>query len=75
MIPVISVGSLKTSGTSTLAMTLAGVAAAAEIPVIVIDAARDGDLAAVPVGAPAASPAKRPKRQSAASPGQEDLFG
>jgi len=46
MIPVISVGSLKTSGTSTLAMTLAGVAAAAEIPVIVIDAARDGDLAA-----------------------------
>ncbi|MEC7400158.1 MAG: exodeoxyribonuclease VII large subunit, partial [Pseudomonadota bacterium] len=36
---------------------------------------RDGDLAAVPVGAPAAPPAKRPKRQSAAAPGQEDLFG
>ncbi|MEC7819130.1 MAG: exodeoxyribonuclease VII large subunit [Pseudomonadota bacterium] len=36
---------------------------------------RDGDLAAVPAGAPAAPPAKRPKRQSAATQGQEDLFG
>lgn len=44
MTPVISVGSLKTAGSSTLALTLAGVAAAAEIPVVLIDAARDKDL-------------------------------
>jgi chromosome partitioning protein len=46
MIPVISIGSLKTSGTTTLALTLAGVAAAADIPVVLIDAARDQDLVA-----------------------------
>ena len=46
MIPVISIGSLKTSGTTTLAMTLASVAAAADIPVVLIDAARDKDLVA-----------------------------
>lgn len=45
MMPVISVGSLKTSGSSTLALSLAGVAAAADIPVVVIDGARDKDLA------------------------------
>ncbi|ORE97628.1 chromosome partitioning protein ParA [Aurantimonas sp. 22II-16-19i] len=45
MISVVSVGSLKTSGSSTVALTLASVAAAAEIPVLLIDAARDGDLA------------------------------
>ena len=44
MIPVISIGSLKTSGTTTLALTLAGVAAAADIPVVLIDASRDKDL-------------------------------
>ena len=44
MIPVISVGSLKTSGSTTLALTLAGVAAAADIPVVLIDAARDKDI-------------------------------
>ena len=46
MISVVSVGSLKTAGSSTVALTLASVAAAADIPVVVIDAARDGDLAA-----------------------------
>lgn len=46
MIPVISIGSLKTSGTTTLALTLAGVAAAADIPVVLIDCARDKDLVA-----------------------------
>jgi hypothetical protein len=45
MIPVLSIGSLKTSGSSTLALALAGVASAAEIPVVLIDAARDKDLA------------------------------
>lgn len=44
MIPVISIGSLKTSGTTTLALTLAGVAAAADIPVFLIDASRDRDI-------------------------------
>jgi hypothetical protein len=44
MLPVISIGTLKTSGTTTLALTLAGVAAAADIPVVLIDAARDHDL-------------------------------
>lgn len=44
MTPVISIGSLKTSGSTTLALTLAAVAAAAEIPVVLIDAARDKDL-------------------------------
>lgn len=44
MIPVLSIGSVKTSGTSTLALTLAGVAAAAGIPLVLIDAARDRDL-------------------------------
>ncbi len=44
MTPVLSVGSLKTAGSSTLALTLAGVAAAAEIPVVLIDGARDKDL-------------------------------
>lgn len=46
MLPIISIGSLKTSGTTTLALTLASVAAAAEIPVLLIDAARDKDLVA-----------------------------
>ena len=45
MTPVLSIGTLKTSGTSTLALTLAAVGAAADIPVVLIDAARDGDLA------------------------------
>ncbi|TFF19166.1 chromosome partitioning protein ParA [Jiella endophytica] len=45
MISVVSVGSLKTSGSSTMALTLASVAAAADIPVLLIDAARDGDIA------------------------------
>ena len=36
---------------------------------------RDGDLVAVPAGAPASPPARRPKRQSGTAPGQEDLFG
>ena len=44
MISVVSVGSLKTSGSSTLALTLASVAAAADIPVLLIDSARDGDI-------------------------------
>lgn len=44
MMPVLSIGSLKTSGSTTLALTLAGVAAAADIPVVLIDAARDKDL-------------------------------
>ncbi len=44
MTPVLSIGTLKTSGTSTLALTLAAVGAAADIPVVLIDAARDGDL-------------------------------
>ncbi|KQT45297.1 chromosome partitioning protein ParA [Aureimonas sp. Leaf454] len=44
MLPVISIGTLKTSGTTTLALTIAGVAAAADIPVVLIDAARDHDL-------------------------------
>lgn len=44
MIPVVSIGSLKTSGTTTLALTLAGVAAAADIPVFLIDASRDRDV-------------------------------
>lgn len=44
MIPVLSIGSLKTSGSSTLALTLASVANAADIPVVLIDAARDKDL-------------------------------
>ncbi|RFC66179.1 chromosome partitioning protein ParA [Fulvimarina endophytica] len=42
-IPVIAIGSLKSSGTTTLALTLAGVVAAANIPILLIDAARDGD--------------------------------
>lgn len=46
MVPVISIGSVKTSGSTTLALTLAAVAAAAEIPVVLIDAARDRDLVA-----------------------------
>ncbi len=46
MIPVLSVGSLKTSGSTTLALSLAGVAAAADIPTVLIDAARDKDLVA-----------------------------
>ncbi|MBO0903781.1 chromosome partitioning protein ParA [Jiella sonneratiae] len=46
MLSVVSVGSLKTSGSSTLALTIASVAAAADIPVLVVDAARDGDLSA-----------------------------
>lgn len=45
MTTMISIGSVKTSGTSTLALTLASVAAAAGIPVLLIDASRDGDLA------------------------------
>ncbi|MCQ8780828.1 chromosome partitioning protein ParA [Mangrovibrevibacter kandeliae] len=44
MIPVISIGTLKTSGTTTLSLTLASVAAAAEIPTVIVDAARDADL-------------------------------
>ena len=41
---VISMGSVKSAGTTTLALTLASVAAAADIPVLLIDAARDWDL-------------------------------
>lgn len=44
MTTMISIGSVKTSGTSTLALTLASVAAAAGIPVLLVDASRDGDL-------------------------------
>ncbi|WP_294643880.1 chromosome partitioning protein ParA [uncultured Aureimonas sp.] len=44
MTPVLSIGSLKTSGSTTLALTLAGVAAAADIPVVLVDAGRDKDL-------------------------------
>lgn len=44
MVPVIAIGSLKSSGATTLAMTLAGVAAAAGMPVTIVDAARDADL-------------------------------
>jgi chromosome partitioning protein len=44
MTPVISIGSLKTAGTTTLALTLAAVASAADIPVVLIDASRDADL-------------------------------
>ncbi|WP_019996757.1 hypothetical protein [Aureimonas ureilytica] len=46
MIPVLSIGSLKTSGSSTLALALASVASAADIPVVLIDASRDKDIAA-----------------------------
>ena len=45
MLSVISVGSLKASGSATVALTLAGVAAAADIPVALIDAAGPGELA------------------------------
>lgn len=41
---VISIGSVKSAGTTTLALTLASVAAAADIPVRLIDAANDWDL-------------------------------
>ncbi|WP_102958677.1 chromosome partitioning protein ParA [Mangrovicella endophytica] len=44
MTSVLSIGSLKTSGTTTLALTLASVAAAADIPVVLVDASRDKDL-------------------------------
>ncbi|MCW4114930.1 chromosome partitioning protein ParA [Aurantimonas sp. MSK8Z-1] len=44
MASVLAVGSLKTAGSTTLALTLASVAAAAEIPVILVDGARDADL-------------------------------
>ena len=44
MIPVLSIGSLKTSGSTTLALALASVASAADMPVVLIDAARDKDL-------------------------------
>ena len=43
-LPVISIGSVKSAGTSTLVLTLASVAAAADISVMVIDAAPDRDL-------------------------------
>ncbi|MEF2073153.1 chromosome partitioning protein ParA [Consotaella aegiceratis] len=46
MNPVISIGSLKTSGSSSLALTLASVIAAVDAPVLLIDAARDADLVA-----------------------------
>ncbi|MBB4004926.1 chromosome partitioning protein ParA [Aurantimonas endophytica] len=45
MLSVISVGSLKASGSATVALTLASVAAAAEIPVMLVDAAAHGELA------------------------------
>ncbi|NDV85851.1 chromosome partitioning protein ParA [Aurantimonas aggregata] len=45
MLSVISVGSLKASGSATVALTLASVAAAADIPVVLIDAAGQGELA------------------------------
>ncbi|MDY8110435.1 chromosome partitioning protein ParA [Fulvimarina sp. 2208YS6-2-32] len=45
MIPVIAIGSLKSSGSTTLGLTLAGVAAAANIPVTIIDGAHDPDAA------------------------------
>lgn len=41
---VISMGSVKSAGTTTLALSLASVAAAADIPVMLIDAANDWDL-------------------------------
>ncbi|WP_224005080.1 chromosome partitioning protein ParA [Aureimonas sp. SA4125] len=41
---VISIGSVKSAGSSTLALTLASVAAAADMPVLLIDAAKDWDL-------------------------------
>lgn len=41
---VISLGSVKSAGTSTLALSLASVAAAADIPVLLVDAANDWDL-------------------------------
>lgn len=41
---VISIGSVKSAGCSTLALTLASVAAAADMPVLLIDAAKDWDL-------------------------------
>lgn len=44
MTAVISIGSLKSSGSTTLVLTLAGVAAAAEIPVLLVDASRDKDI-------------------------------
>lgn len=66
MIPVLSIGCLKTSGTTTLALTLAGVAAAAEIPVVLIDAARDRDLVdwARLEGRPAAITVERAKDEA-----------
>ncbi|HEX2018717.1 MAG TPA: chromosome partitioning protein ParA [Aurantimonas sp.] len=45
MFPVISIGSLKASGSATVALTLASVAAAADIPVTLIDAAENEELA------------------------------
>ena len=45
MVPVLTIGSLKTSGATTLAMTLAAVVCGADIPVTLIDAARDPDAA------------------------------
>ena len=45
MFPVISVGSLKASGSATVALPLASVAAAADIPVMLIDASGSGQLA------------------------------
>ncbi|KAB0680685.1 chromosome partitioning protein ParA [Aureimonas leprariae] len=42
--PVVSIGSAKSAGSSTLTLTLASAAAAAGVPVLVIDAANDGDL-------------------------------
>ncbi|WP_156381409.1 chromosome partitioning protein ParA [Aurantimonas sp. Leaf443] len=42
--PVIAIGSLKTAGSTTLALTLASVAAAAGVPVLLVDASRDRDL-------------------------------
>ncbi len=44
VLPVVSVGSFKSAGTSTLVMTIAAAAAAADIPVFVVDAAPDRDL-------------------------------
>lgn len=45
MYPVISVGSLKASGSATVALTLASVAAAADIPVVLVDASGSAQLA------------------------------
>ncbi|WP_152045586.1 chromosome partitioning protein ParA [Aureimonas psammosilenae] len=43
-LPVISIGSIKSAGTSTLALTIASAAASAGVSVLLVDAGPDGDL-------------------------------